>query len=250
MDKYLAFPPPGPFPAPPSVTSECKLWEEILEAATAKNPCFNTFNVATTCPLLWDVLGFPGSFEYLPEGAEIYFNRPDVQDAIKAPRTTWTECKDNVFVGGDSSMPSASTVLPSVIERLNRTIISQGLLDYIVIANGTLLAIQNMTWNGKQGFRAQPSEPLIVPKHSELSRSTLAGSGIMGKWRTERGLTYCTVNLAGHMVPQYTPSASYRQVEFLLGRISSLSDPRPFTTAQVSFSDEMMTILAPEDLKP
>jgi carboxypeptidase D len=251
MNDLLIFPPAGPFPNPPSVTTGCDLWQDIKTAATAKNPCFNIYHVATTCPLLWDVLGFPGSFEYLPEGAEIYFNRQDVQDAINAPRTTWTECSGGVFVGGvDNSLPSAFTVLPSVIERLNRTIIGQGLLDYIIIANGTLLAIQNMTWNGEQGFSAEPSEPLIVPVHWEPSLSTLAGSGIMGRWRTERGLTYSTVNLAGHMVPQYAPSASYRQVQFLLGRITSLSDPSPFTTAQGSFDEyKMMTIIAPEDLE-
>ncbi|KAH0566350.1 hypothetical protein GP486_000256 [Trichoglossum hirsutum] len=247
MDKYLAFPPPGPFPAPPSLTAGCRIWEDIAAAAQIKNPCFNRYHIVTTCPLLWDVLGFPGSDEYLPDGAEIYFNRQDVQKAIKAPQTTWKECVDGVFVGnGDTSMPSASTVLPSVIERLGRTIIGQGLLDYVVMANGTLLAIQSMKWNGKQGFSARPSEPLIVPELPGLELGERAGFGIMGEWRTERNLTYSSVHLAGHMVPQYAPSASYRHVEYLLGRISDLSDTRPFTTAGKSFNSEVMAVLAPE----
>jgi carboxypeptidase D len=32
------------------------------------------------------------------------------------------------------------------------------------------------------------------------------------------------------MVPQYQPSSAYRQLEFLLGRIESLSSEVPFTT--------------------
>jgi carboxypeptidase D len=32
------------------------------------------------------------------------------------------------------------------------------------------------------------------------------------------------------MVPQYQPSSAYRQLEFLLGRVESLSSEVPFTT--------------------
>jgi carboxypeptidase D len=32
------------------------------------------------------------------------------------------------------------------------------------------------------------------------------------------------------VIPQYSPSASYRHIEFLLGRIDSLSSTVPFTT--------------------
>jgi carboxypeptidase D len=84
--------------------------------------------VATTCPVLWDVLGFPGSFGYLPEGTSIYFNRTDVQKAINAPIGNWNKCASiNVFVNGtDNSPPSGVSVLPGVIERSKRTIIGHG----------------------------------------------------------------------------------------------------------------------------
>ena len=52
----------------------------------------------------------------------------------------------------------------------------------------------------------------------------------MGSYHTERGLTVVTVQLSGHMVPQYAPSAAYRQLEFLLGRIPDLGTVGPFTT--------------------
>ncbi|KAI4120376.1 MAG: hypothetical protein LQ347_007106, partial [Umbilicaria vellea] len=217
----------------------CDLWDAIYYAASEINPCFDIYQVATTCPLLWDVLGFPGSFDYLPAGASVYFNRSDVQKAINAPPTNWMECTNvNVFVNGtDNSPPSGLSVLPGVIEKTNKTIIAHGMLDYVLIMNGTLLMIQNMTWNGAQGFQSAPSDPFFVPYHSELSDSTLAGAGVFGTTHTERGLTFVTVNLSGHMVPQYAPAAAYRQLEFLLGRIDSLTLMSDFTTQTGDFGN-------------
>lgn len=179
------------------------------------------------------MLGFPGSFDYTPAGATVYFNRTDVQQAINAPVQEWMECTNtDVFVskGGDSSPPSGLSILPSVIERLNKTIIGHGALDYILIANGTLLTIQNMTWGGVQGFTSKPSDEFFVPYHTQDSPSTLAGAGVFGTTHTERGLTFVEVSLSGHMVPQYAPSASYRMVEFMLGRIDSITEMGCFTT--------------------
>lgn len=121
-------------------------------------------------------------------------------------------------------------MLPSVIERTNNVIIGHGALDMILIANGTLLGIQNMTWGGQMGFQSAPTEPFFVPYHDEPQLETLAGSGVFGTVHTERGLTYVAVDLSGHMVPQYAPTAAYRHLEFLLGRVSSMSGTDAFTT--------------------
>ncbi|EXJ95780.1 carboxypeptidase D [Capronia coronata CBS 617.96] len=239
MDEYLTFPPKGPLPTPPNVDlndSTCLTFDAVADAAALINPCWDIYQVATTCPLLNDVLGFPGSFEYIAEGEKIYFNRSDVQRAINAPVQEWEECTStDVFVNGtDNSLPSTLSVLPGVIERADRVIIGHGLLDMILIWNGTLLATQNMTFNGAQGFSVPPSEwdDFYVPYHTEYPNQygTLAGAGVMGQYHTERGLTLVTVDLSGHMIPQYAPSASYRQLEFLLGRIPSLGTVGPFTT--------------------
>ncbi|KAJ9199465.1 hypothetical protein DTO021D3_5871 [Paecilomyces variotii] len=226
IKENLVYPPKGKFPEPPSTDGECDLWDSVFAAASDINPCFDVYQVATTCPTLWDVLGFPGSFDYLPAGAKIYFDRPEVQKAINAPKTNWAECTDTeVFVGGtDNSEPSSYSVLPSVIEKANRTIIGHGLLDFILLAQGTRLVIQNMTWNGAQGFSAEPSDDFYVPYHPQASLSTLAGAGTAGTFRTERGLTYAEVKLSGHMIPQYFPTAAYRLAEYLLGRIDTLSE--------------------------
>lgn len=53
--------------------------------------CFNIYQISSTCPLLWDVLGFPGTNQYLPLGAQVYFNRSDVKLDINAPQSPWYE---------------------------------------------------------------------------------------------------------------------------------------------------------------
>jgi len=240
-EEYFVFPPKGLQPSPADLpgtdryglpTTGCALWESVYNEIMYINPCWDVYQVATTCPILWDVLGFPGSIPYVPAGADIYFNRTDVQKAINAPIQEWEECSNGpVFVhDNDKSAPSGTTVLPGVIERSKRTIIGHGALDMILLANGTLLGIQNMTWNGMTGFQTKPTEPFYVPYHDDPSLSTLAGSGVFGTTHTERGLTWVGIDLSGHMVPQYAPSASYRHLEFLLGRIDSLSSTVPFTT--------------------
>ena len=135
MNTYLAFPPPGPFPTELPGTDEngttradCEVFNGIVTEIANVNPCFDIYQVATTCPELWDVLGSPGSFDYLPEGASIYFNRTDVQQAIHAPIGAWKECTNvKVFVNStDTSLPSGVSVLPGVIERSKRTVIGHG----------------------------------------------------------------------------------------------------------------------------
>ncbi|KAI1140094.1 alpha/beta-hydrolase [Hypoxylon sp. FL0543] len=245
--KYLTYPPPGPQPAnyAESVSDDCgNLWNDVLNEAFSINPCFDVYQVATTCPLLWDVLGFPGSIDYLPDGASIYFDRADVKTAIHADQSIkWASCSEEpVFVGRDTSDPSSWRVLPHVIDATKNVIIGHGSLDMILLPNGTLLTIQNTTWGGQLGFQSPPVEPFFVPFHSlstadsiqsetdETKLGSIAAAGVLGTTHTERGLTFVSVDLSGHMVPQYAPSAAFRQLEVLLGRVESLSSLQPFTT--------------------
>jgi carboxypeptidase D len=207
INKYQTYPPPGPLPVQLPGSDEngnpidgCDVFDTIYNEVFYVNPCWDVYQVATTCPILWDVLGFPGSIPYLPEGAEIYFNRTDVQKAINAPIGLWEECSSrDVFVNGiDNSPPSGLSVLPGVIERSKRTIIGHGALDMVLISNGTLLMIQNMTWGGVQGFQTKPVDPFYVPYHIDPSESTLAAAGVLGTTHTERGLTWVSVDLSGH----------------------------------------------------
>lgn len=235
MDTYLTFPPDEKLPTPSHSAKDdgCAIWNDITNAVFLTNPCFDIYQIATTCPLLWDVLGFPGSFGYLPPGETVYFNRTEVQKAINAPIGEWEECANGVL-DTDTSAQSSYTVLPRVIDALDRTVIVHGNLDWILLGNGTLMTIQNMTFGGKQGFHEAPSDEFFVPYHPDYSYETLSASGIMGVTHTERKLTFVEQFMSGHMVPQYQPSSAYRQLEFLLGRVDSLSSREPFTTLPAS----------------
>lgn len=149
-----------------------------------------------------------------------------------------------------------------MIEYTNNTIIGSGNLDYILPTNGTLLALQNTTWNGLQGLQDYPGTPFYVLYHPEYNGGALSAAGLIRSWGSERGLTFYQVQLSGHgmlifvspaflyplqsmdellyrrlisgpwflELPGYAPSAAYRALELLLGRISSLSDVSDFTT--------------------
>ncbi|CDO76356.1 hypothetical protein BN946_scf185011.g20 [Trametes cinnabarina] len=215
-EHHVTYPPKGLLPLPGrSVEADpgCDVWDEIFNAALSVNPAFNVYRIFDTWPILWDVLGFPGSFPQAQ--SPIYFDREDVKRAIHAPpNVTWAECSDiDVFVrGGDRSLPPAFTVLPNVIEKSERAVIVHGLADFVLIAEGTRIVIQNlaassMTWNGLQGFQKPIKEDSFI----------VDGMGALGTAHSERGLAYFEVALSGHMVPQFSPKAAFHIMEYLLG---------------------------------
>ncbi|RDB20370.1 hypothetical protein Hypma_012577 [Hypsizygus marmoreus] len=210
--KHVTYPPKaGLLPLPGRSTFAergCDVWDTIFDAALRINPAFNIYRIFDTYPILWDVLGFPGSFPQV-QLAPLYFDRDDVKKAIHAPGSvTWNECSDiNVFPRGDGSLPSALSVLPNVIEKNNKTVIIHGLADFILIAEGTRIVIQNMTWNGKQGFQTPIANDSFL----------VDGVGALGTSHTERGLTYLEVELSGHMVPQFSPLAAFQSMQYLMG---------------------------------
>jgi len=211
MSKYVTYPPKGLLPLPGNSTSAdagCDVWDMIFDAAVIVNPAFNVYRIFDTYPILWDVLGFPGSFPQ--EQTPLYFDRADVKKAIHAPtNVTWEECSEgDVFTSrGDQSLPPALTVLPNVIEKNNRTVIIHGLADFILIADGTRIVIQNMTWDGKQGFQTP------IARDSFL----VDGVGALGTAHVERKLAYVEVELSGHMVPQFSPLAAFQTMQYLMG---------------------------------
>jgi carboxypeptidase D len=211
----------------------------VYGAAYAPNPCFNVYSIAGQCPLPSDPLGYPTGLQYSYAGQPIYFNRTDVKKAMNAPLDVeWLECKGPVFVEpgtgpeneGDTSPDPIQSVLPRVIEATNRVLIANGDLDMSIITNGTLMAIQNMTWGGKMGFQSQPSAPVVItlpdsqygPVFETNSPAFDEPQGIMGISLYERGLMWDETYLCGHMQPQFQPRSSYRHLQWLLGHVETL----------------------------
>ena len=163
----------------------CDLWGQIFDAALLINPAFDIYRVFDTVSVLVSVphspnktnlivlvsdpmgrtripvslpksltlphrnsrtTSYSGSFPQV-QVSPIYFDREDVKRAIHAPlNVTWTECSNiDVFPRGDGSPPPAFSVLPNVIEKSERAVIVHGLADFILIAEGTRIVLQNMT---------------------------------------------------------------------------------------------------------
>lgn len=56
------YPPTDVLPAPEALpgvnNASCyNIYNDVFDAVTLVNPCFDIYQVATTCPVLWDVLG-------------------------------------------------------------------------------------------------------------------------------------------------------------------------------------------------
>ncbi|KAK8858472.1 hypothetical protein IAR55_002699 [Kwoniella newhampshirensis] len=242
IDRYMKFPPVENQPHlffnysdPKNQT--CDLQDIVNNEVLRVNPCFDIYSVNLMCPLQWDVLGFPTGLLDAQDG--IYFNRSDVKAAMHAPDyIDWTECSNEpVFVGGnggpqmagDFSLDPIQKVLPRVIEATNRVLISNGDFDMIILTNGSLLSIQNMTWNGQLGFQNQPNASFIVDLPDLQDQAVFAenglditGQGVMGIKHYERGLAWVETFQSGHMQPQYQPRSSYRHLQWLLHRIEDL----------------------------
>ena len=251
-EKYLTFPPPGNQPAVFfNLTSEanCDVFDMIDNAALEVNPCFDIYEIVQQCPLLWDVISFPTQLVYTPDGATTYFNRSDVKTAIHAPQYVgWMECTNQaVFIGGtqdengrytggpegagDLSADPIQKVLPQVIEATNRVLVSNGDFDMIIITNGTLMAIQNMTWNGQLGFQSEPSTPIDITIPDLMYSGVFAANGdpggdgpqgTMGIQHYERGLMWAETFQSGHMQPEFQPRTTYRHLQWLLGMTETI----------------------------
>jgi carboxypeptidase D len=154
-------------------------------------------------------------------GNSPYFNRADVKKALHAPSSSqWVECSNGaVFTGGsrgpeqegDLSIDPIQHVLPQVIEATNRVLVANGDYDMIIITNGTLLSIQNMTFNGGLGFQTAPTTPINIPSQ-----------GQMGLQHYERGLMWAETFESGHMEPEYQALSSLRHLQWMLGKIDTL----------------------------
>ncbi|KAL7285862.1 hypothetical protein ACG7TL_000973 [Trametes sanguinea] len=235
----VTYPPKGQLPLPVGATfnettravgvkPECRIHSPIQRAVGVINPVFDVYRVTDTFPNLWSVLGFPRSTQKF-----IYFNSKRINISNLAEPTD-RSVYINPTTGGpgnDQSVASTLSVLPNVIEKSKRVAIVHGLADFILVAEGTRIAIQyvplvdgvakllltafarNMTWNGKQGFQS-PIEPETF---------LVENMGTFGNMHIERGLAFVEFYYSGHMTPQFVPWAAFQTIAYVLGKRDSPS---------------------------
>ena len=243
LDKYFKFPPPkGQFPVlvDPWGTgnSTCDVIDITMAAISRINPCFNMYHITDTCPYPYSVTNNFNPGNYSPPGGQVYWNRTDVKEAVHAPLSPTCNAIKFFIDSDNTPSPALNGVLQRVIEHTNNVIIGSAKLDLLLNTNGTLLALQNMTWNGKQGFQQYPGQnDFFVPYHPEYNEGALSGAGKLGTWGSERGLTFYEIQTSGHKLPGNTPGAGYRMLELLTGRIKNLSQTGDFTTQKGNFSN-------------
>jgi len=209
VEHNLKYPPAGPLPIPAQFNSSKSVYSSMKKMAKKANPCFSPFNIPGPSPCHVDALGLDPTTEVAHKNN--YFNRnPSVKALINADNVTYVECSKkkpfDIMKNLKTDFP-LNTVLPSVIEKSERTVVQHGTYDYIMLPNGSALAIQNMTWAGQQGFHYPPNQTLLVDGQPA------------GTFHTERKLTLVMVDKASHMVAVYKPKASYKLLQYILGQI-------------------------------
>ena len=236
VKKNLVYPPKGPLTLPKQFNPDkYDAFDMVVEAATEANPCFNIYNIDPIyrCPSVTDPLGFPPD-KFDPSATNIVNNITGFKEYIHAdPKKVWYECSttpvslgtrrgDNVhtlilrlaqvFVNGkDKSLsPQEVGIMTRLIDNSpsGRTVIQNGVLDVIIMALGSALSIQNLTFGDSRGFHHKPTRELIV------------GGEKKGLVQTERGLTFLQATGSGHMIPQDQPATAYKMQQYLLGQVS------------------------------
>jgi carboxypeptidase D len=84
------------------------------------------------------------------------------------------------YGNGDFSLDPIQSVLPQVIEATNRVLVANGDFDFEIVTNGTLISIQNMTWNGALGFQTAPSTPIDIKLPDLQYTAVFDASGLGG----------------------------------------------------------------------
>lgn len=201
ISKNLKYPAKGRLPV---ASSDCDPFDLYIKTATAHNPLFDYYNIKIDKET-------PDDQQTV---VEKFLNDVNVQDYIHAPRQTFKMCQD-VFAqnntdqsdAGDSTPSYTHSLFAQMIEFCGKFIVMAGTLDGLVLSEGVKLALQNLTWNGGQGFKEEANIPLYDLEGNQRAIST----------KLERGLRLVVVSDSGHMIPRDAPSFGLNAIFALLG---------------------------------
>ncbi|CAB36509.1 serine carboxypeptidase Sxa2 [Schizosaccharomyces pombe] len=169
--------------------SGCDLYSLSNFLLYLENSCVITYDVSLDC-----------SFNEYNDPLITYLNREDVRSSLHATKaSTALTSGEGVFADGCNFdlykkivSNNVESVLVEIIPRLTekyKVSFLAGALDLQILWTGTLLALQNTTWNGWQGFTQSPG-----------SLETTNGFTL-----DERNLAFTLSNSVGHMAPSKDP---------------------------------------------
>ena len=131
-----------------------------------------------------------------------------VDPAVPAGYAACNDTVYNAFAATLDEYHETYTQVSQLLERGVRVLVYAGTYDWICNWISNDVWTRKMPWSGQAAFVAQPLTNWLI------------GGQIIGKTRSANGLTFVTVDGAGHMVgPSFrvgTPSTCSREVRFRL----------------------------------
>ncbi|MCO5606827.1 hypothetical protein L7F22_061018 [Adiantum nelumboides] len=128
--------------------------------------------------------------------AEVYFNRPDVQNALHANLTgipyNWTGCSDVLFENWKDAEFSMIPVYKELISAGFKIWLFSGDVDAVVPITGTRYGVQHMNLTEQEKWF-----------------SWYLDGQVAGRCQVYKGLSLVTVRNAGHEVPYTQPERAY-----------------------------------------
>ncbi|OAX41425.1 serine carboxypeptidase [Rhizopogon vinicolor AM-OR11-026] len=136
-----------------------------------------------------------------------FLDRPSVREKLGVdPSVTgnFSSCSNTVgqaFSLAEDSYHATCDHVAALLERNVRALIYVGTYDWICNWIGNEAWTLNMEWSGKEAFGQQPLQTWLVEGE------------VAGKTRSAKGLTFATIDGAGHMVPYDKPKEALAMVQ-------------------------------------
>ncbi|KAF9431623.1 hypothetical protein BGZ76_011914 [Entomortierella beljakovae] len=142
----------------------------------------------------------------------VYLDSPEVQKVLHAKVEPYSACAripGGIYESDPSLLPQY--FIGSLVDRGLKVILYSGLYDSVVPHTATEATIRQLKWRGQKGF-----------KHSKMNKATMTPIFTgkprrqTGLFHSEKGLTYVTIDKAGHMVPRDDPITALWMMEKLV----------------------------------
>ncbi|EEQ28293.1 putative carboxypeptidase D [Microsporum canis] len=179
---------------------QCAVYDTTADYLSSRE-CFSVYNINYDCTAINPT-----------PALEAYFSRADVQIALNLMHPMdelrpFEACNRGILATlmapANRPVPPSYDILPDLLTTHKLPVhIYQGGLDLLINHVGVEVTIQNMTWNGAQGFQESP--------HSKFGRQKDKSEGM---WNEERGLSYHLFFNGGHLLPVDLPKEMFQYVK-------------------------------------